>query len=72
MKATGEEEEANEALQALLIGNDADVVRANPVAKRQSIENLAMRACDPDADEVGLVVAQRQLANSLLRASFTC
>ena len=72
MKATGEEEEANEALQALLIGNDLDVARANPVSKRDAIENLALRASDPDADEVGLAVAQRQLANSLLRASFTC
>ena len=72
MKATGEQEEANEALQALLIGSDADVAQTKPMAKRDAIENLALRACDPNADEVGLAVAQRQLANSLLRASFTC
>lgn len=72
VKATGEQDEADAALRALLIGSDAEVACVGPPAKAAALETLSLRASDPDADEVGLVVAQRQLANSLLRASFAC
>lgn len=72
IKATGEQEEADAALRALLIGSDADVACASANGKVAALEALSLRASDPDADEVGAVVAQRQLANSLLRASFAC